>query len=120
MRLFQINHVAVQVSNLPKSIDFYTNVLLLPQINRPNLGFDGAWFQIGLYQEIHLIAGLEATVNSNSRGNHLAFETDSILDAEVHLRKLNYPYRPPKQRPDGAWQIFLKDPDGYVIEIYQK
>ena len=120
MELFQINHVAVHVSNLEKSILFYRDVLKLPQIARPNLGFDGAWLQVGFMQEIHLIAGLSGPVNTDSRGNHFAFETFSIIESEIHLKVLNYPYRSPKQRPDGAWQIFLKDPDGYVIEIFQK
>ena len=26
-------------------------------------------------------------------------------------------FEPPKRRPDGARQIFLRDPDGYFIEI---
>ena len=120
MELFQINHVAVHVSDLQRSLFFYTEVLKLPQIALPDLCFEGAWLKVGLLQEIHLIAGLSASVNTDSRGNHFAFETFSILESEIHLKIMNYAYRPPKQRSDGAWQIFLKDPDGYVIEIFQK
>jgi hypothetical protein len=24
-----------------------------------------------------------------------------------------------QQRPDGAWQIFLRDPDGHFIELFK-
>lgn len=120
MKLFQINHIAVHVRDLKMSVDFYGNVLKFPTIDRPDLGFEGAWLRVGLHQEIHLIGGLKDLVNSDSRGNHFAFEIESINTAQEYLTKLNYPFREAKQRPDGAWQIFLKDPDGYVIEIYQR
>lgn len=119
MMLLGINHVAIHVSNLQKSIDFYREVLLLPMIGRPDMGFDGAWLGMG-EQEIHLIAGLTGNINSQSRGNHFAFETASINAAQQHFQMVNVEFRAPKQRPDGAWQIFLQDPDGYFIEIYQR
>jgi hypothetical protein len=30
----------------------------------------------------------------------------------------NADFRPRKRRPDGAWQILLRDPDGHVIELF--
>jgi catechol 2,3-dioxygenase-like lactoylglutathione lyase family enzyme len=40
------------------------------------------------------------------------------LDAwEKHLTSVSAEMQPRKQRPDGAWQIFLRDPDGHVIEL---
>ena len=120
MELFQINHIAVHVSNLKNSVDFYNKVMKFPIIHRPDMGFAGAWLGVGLHQELHLIAGFEGLVNSHSRGNHFAFETESIAEAQEHFINLNYPFRASKQRADGAWQIFIQDPDGYAIEIYQR
>jgi hypothetical protein len=34
------------------------------------------------------------------------------------LKKVGAEFRPKKQRPDGAWQIFLRDLDGHFIELY--
>ncbi|MEO5803890.1 MAG: hypothetical protein ABIR24_10195 [Verrucomicrobiota bacterium] len=36
----------------------------------------------------------------------------------THLQKINADFRPRKMRPDGAWQIFLCDPDGHFIELF--
>ena len=33
------------------------------------------------------------------------------------LRRNGVAYRPRKHRPDGAWQIFLADPDGHLMEL---
>jgi hypothetical protein len=43
---------------------------------------------------------------------------DDIAAWEVHLKKTGVAFRPRKQRPDGAWQIFLSDPDGHFIELF--
>lgn len=119
MLLQAINHVAIHVSNLVQSVDFYHRILKLPLIARPDMGFEGAWLGIG-QQEIHLIAGLQNSVNSGSRGNHVAFQTLSISDVELYLIQINYPYRAKKMRADGSWQLFLQDPDRYFIEIYEE
>ncbi|TAH26326.1 MAG: glyoxalase [Cytophagales bacterium] len=118
--LLNIQHIAIHVKNLEASTFFYNKILNLPIIERPKFDFDGMWFSVGTSQEIHLIAGLSKPVNSDSRGNHFAFQTPSIIEFENHLLAFPYPYKPAKQRPDGAWQIFIKDPDEYVIEIYQE
>lgn len=88
-------------------------------IPRPEFSFKGAWFKVGYEQEVHLIAGLQSTVNSGSRGNHVAFEVCNIFDFEKHLIAKNYEYQTLKQRSDKSWQLFLKDPDGYYIEMFQ-
>ena len=35
-----------------------------------------------------------------------------------HLDGLKVSYRRPQQRPDGALQLFVADPDGHVIELF--
>ena len=117
MRIKSLNHIGLHVEDLEKSIDFYENVLELEKIPRPAFDFPGAWFSLGGEDELHLIAGREKSVNAASRGNHFALAVPSIKDAEAFLKQKNIPYRAPKQRPDGIWQIFLQDPDGYFIEL---
>lgn len=114
-----LNHISIHVADVEKSINFYKNVLCLPMLSRPTFDFDGAWFMLGSDQQLHLIAGRENAVHSASRGNHFALQVKSIHDAELYFKTLNIEYRSPKQRPDGIWQLFLKDPDGYFIELTQ-
>lgn len=117
MKVRQLNHVALHVRSVEASCAFYEDVLGLEQIPRPAFDFPGAWFRLGVDQELHLIGGREQDVSSASRGNHFALLVDDIAAFESRLRELNVPMRGPKPRPDGATQIFISDPDGHVIEL---
>jgi catechol 2,3-dioxygenase-like lactoylglutathione lyase family enzyme len=37
---------------------------------------------------------------------------------ERHLEEVGADFAFRKERPDGAWQVFLRDPDGHVIELF--
>lgn len=117
MNINELNHIAIEVRNVGESVDFYKNVLGLKQLPRPAFNFEGAWFRIGDKQELHIIGGRKEPVSSGSRGSHFALTVDSIAEAEQILRKKGIDYFPPKPRPDGVIQLFLKDPDGYFIEL---
>ena len=117
MNIQQLNHVALHVKDLERSIRFYEDILCLTQIPRPDVDFSGAWFSIGENQELHLIADRSVPVNSSRRGNHFALCVDSVWKVAEFLNKKNYHFSPPSKRLDGAWQIFLQDPDGHYIEI---
>ncbi len=119
MQIIDLNHVAVTVSDLAKSIYFYNKQLGLPLLDRPNFDFDGAWLSIGKYQELHLISRDPAVDNKAPRDHHFAIQVKSIEEAELLLNAEGIRHEEKKKRPDGAWQIFLRDPDGYFIEICQ-
>ena len=42
-----IHHVGIAVADLIRSRQFYTTVLCLEEIPRPDFDFDGAWFRVG-------------------------------------------------------------------------
>jgi catechol 2,3-dioxygenase-like lactoylglutathione lyase family enzyme len=117
MKICELNHVAIHVADVATSCDFYERVLRLPPVPRPAFDFPGAWFRLGLTQELHLIGERGEAVISGSRSNHFAFLVDDIAEWEQHLINVGAGARPKKQRPDGAWQIFLCDPDGHFIEL---
>jgi len=117
MNISELNHVALHVADLARSCDFYERVLALPPIPRPNFDFPGAWFRLGRTQELHLIGERGEPVNSGSRSNHFALRVEDIVAWERHLVTAGAVFQPKKQRPDGAWQIFLCDPDGHFIEL---
>jgi len=118
MRIHELNHVALHVADVERSCEFYRNVLRLEQIARPAFTFPGAWFRLGTTQELHLIGDRVEPVISNNRGNHFALRVDKLDSWEAHLGKVHAEFRPRKPRPDGAWQVFLRDPDGHVIELF--
>jgi len=43
---------------------------------------------------------------------------DNLDQWANHLQGSGANFAPKKKRPDGASQIFLRDPDGHVIELF--
>lgn len=112
------NHVALAVANIDSSARFYREIIGLEQIQVPeNLKSIRAWFKIAPGQELHLLAGRSAPVSNNDRnGAHFSFTIPNADPVEEYLKKKGLPYIR-QQRFDKAWQIYITDPDGYVIEL---
>ena len=123
-----LDHVTVVVKDLEKSRQFYVDFLGMDEVPRPGFSFSGSWFQAGATQ-IHLI--LEHTESgpagntvgnslTGSRTHHFAFEVQDAHRAAEFLREQGVRIvSEPKERPDGAVQVFVNDPDGYVVELCQ-
>ncbi|ULQ55257.1 VOC family protein [Flavihumibacter rivuli] len=119
----RINHIALYVKDLKASADFYTGVLGLDTIPEPFHDGKHVWLAIGDYAHLHLIAGRsqEPVPGKNS---HLCFSS-SRLDAMIktlEARKIHYEDWPGKantvtRRVDGIRQIYIRDPDGYWVEV---
>jgi len=118
MKILELNHVAIHVSDVEKSCEFYRSVLRLEPIPRPAFTFPGAWFRLGENQELHLIGDRTEPVFSHNRGNHFALQVDDLEVWERHFDSLKMEHLPRKRRPDGSSQLFLRDPDGHVIELF--
>ena len=117
MKILELNHIALHVADLERSVTFYREVLGLVPIPRPAFDFPGAWFQLGAAQELHLIGGRSSETNSHNRGNHWALMIDDLDAWEADFRARGIDYLPRRTRPDGAYQIYLVDPDGHYIEL---
>ena len=117
MKATQLNHVTIHVADVEESCTFYRDVLLLESIPRPAFTFPGAWFRLGVDQELHLIGGHERSVDSDSRGNHFALLVDDLDAWEQHLAAAGAKLTGRRIRPDGAYQNYVVDPDGYYVEL---
>jgi len=118
MQITQLNHVAVHVRNLVASRRFYADMLKLQEIPRPAFDFPGAWFSLGPGQELHLIAREpNEGMHTPPHERHYALMVADISAAKQQLEACGIEHRGPNQRPDGALQIFLRDPDEHVIEL---
>lgn len=121
-----IDHVTLIVKDVQASRDFYVGLLGMRDVPRPAFNFAGAWFQAGATL-IHLIeehelsgpAGFPGDVLlKSSRNHHFAFEVDDAYEAARTLKELGVELvDDAKQRPDGAVQVFITDPDGHVVEL---
>ncbi|QEG41085.1 VOC family protein [Roseimaritima ulvae] len=120
MKTLQLNHVALHVADVQRSAAFYRDVLMLEPMPRPAFDFPGAWFRIGVDQELHLIGDRTADVHSHHRGTHFAMQVDDMQAWDQHLSSDKVPglqRTERKTRPDGAEQIFVTDPDGHWVEL---
>ncbi|MFI5356305.1 MAG: VOC family protein [Opitutales bacterium] len=113
--VIELNHVALDVSDIAASGRFYREVLGLPELARPAFPFPGAWFRLGALQELHLIGDRGRAVGE--RAGHFALLVSDLDAVVVRLQAAGVACRGPKPRPDGALQVFTADPDGNVIEF---
>jgi lactoylglutathione lyase len=120
---FIFDHIALSVTDVDKSANFYSDLLNLGEITN-RTAMDGIrWFSLGEGKELHLISILDQEVKT-SKAVHFALSTanfDRIID-ELKKRNIEYSDWPGNVnkvniRADGISQIFFQDPDGYWIEI---
>ena len=111
-------HVAVIVSNLARSIEFYTHILGLTQVDR-DLNYPGVWYQIGEVQ-IHLIEDINHESNNDidltksTRNPHIALGISDITAAKDQLLAADCVV---KMSNSGRAALFTQDPDGNIIEL---
>jgi glyoxylase I family protein len=107
-----LHHVSINVTDLNRSITFYTEVLgLTLNRARPDLAVEGVWLDLPSGQ-VHLIVGDVPAAN----GQHFAVGVADLDDAVAELRGSGVEVRGPF--PVGAArQAFVTDPDGNAIEL---
>lgn len=132
--IYKANHIALIVSDVGKSARFYTDVMGFQQIRRPDFDRHGAWFTMGNV-ELHLIKGIPVVHSGKDLiVGHISIETFHIDKVPGILKKLGVPFRQNVSVPKGKMaegsgtnatnnssnivkQYFLRDPDGYYIEV---
>jgi glyoxylase I family protein len=113
-----VDHVAINVPDVPGGIAFYTGTLGLVQNHtRPDFGFPGAWLDTANGQQVHLI---EATVPQNV-GQHFALVFDDLSAAVGELRARGLQVSDPVDvGVTGRKQAFTSDPWGNGIELHER
>jgi catechol 2,3-dioxygenase-like lactoylglutathione lyase family enzyme len=126
-----IQHCALVVSDVGRSRGFYRDALGLVEIERPSsFAFAGAWFRAGA-DEVHLIAESDTTMRAGGAETgpgigvglvtHLALEVEDLAGMLDRLQEHGVQVRGgPMPRGDGVEQAFVLDPDGYVVEVFQR
>ncbi len=120
---FTIDHFAINVESLDRSVAFYQQVFNLKEI------YDGTdqehirWFDLGAGQELHIIQVDDLQLQI-PKGVHLALTTADIDLFTLHLRRLGIDFydwigqlNRKAKRPDNIEQVYIQDPDGYWVEI---
>lgn len=120
-------HTMIRVKDIEKSLEFYTKLLDFEISAKKRL--DDCW----LYfltdkesgQQIELTYNDETPENGYELGSgfgHFAFSVNSMSEFTKKLHDLGYSYlyEPFDLTGKGSMIAFIKDPDGYEIELIEK
>ncbi len=126
--MFKINailHASVIVADTKTALAFYQGVLgLEPDPARPDLGYPGAWLNLGLNpgaQQIHLLElpnpdPVDDRPQHGGRDRHTAFAVDSIEELAQSLSQHGVDYSLSRS---GRRALFCRDPDGNALEFIE-
>ena len=118
MSASSINHVSVHAHDLDESIQFYEQVLGMQRVATPNFAFPVQWMRLG-GQQLHLF--VRENVDA-PMFHHLGLNVDDFEALFWRARKegLNDEsafFSGMYELPDGAVQMYLRDPAGNLVEI---
>ena len=112
-------HVSIIVTDVARALHFYHDLLGI-EINsqRPDLGYPGAWLQIGT-QQIHLLQvpnpdPISGRPLHGGRDRHAAFGVQHFDALMSRLDTAQVPYTLSKS---GRRALFCRDPDGNALEF---
>ena len=125
-----VSHIAIVVSDVGRSLAFYTEIIGFQQIQRPNFDEHGAWLTMGNVK-LHLIKGVPNAPSGRDLIPQIALDTnepqkvlEKLLEYEVPFRQNISVPDPQKARENlveafenNEGKIIVRDPDGYYLEL---
>ena len=117
----QFHHASLIVASTEKALAFYVDLLGLEVVaERPDLGFPGAWLQIG-EQQIHLLElpnpdPQQGRPEHGGRDRHLAFNVTDLQALITQLEQHQIPYT---LSQSGRRALFCRDPDQNALEFIE-
>lgn len=119
-------HVAIKVTDLDRSLDFYINKLGFAEMMRLHQDNGAVWLvylRITDDQYLEVFPGAEndRAPGWNANGmNHMCLAVDDIKALVGEIEAAGIPLLMPlKLAVDGNWQAWIEDPDGNRIELMQ-
>jgi len=119
-KILGLHHVSILVADTTRALAFYEGILGLTRINRPELGFPGAWLNLGDHCDLHLLElpNPDPVTNRPAHGGrdrHFALSVDTLAPFEARLAKAGIAYT---RSQSGRQALFCRDPDGNAVELY--
>lgn len=120
MKITQLLHSSILACDLERARAFYEGVLGLgASTQRPDLGYPGAWYDLGA-QQIHILALAQAPqpilAEHGGRDRHIALAIDDIDALKAKLDEMKIAYTLSRS---GRRALFCRDPDGNALEFVE-
>ena len=118
-----LSHVSVTVTDVAKARDFYSGVLGFQEIARPAFDFPGIWYSLGGDLQLHIILNDQLVRDGGgAREDRGPLPALRALDRRRRRHRAPDPGAGPRCRdvisgPTGLRQLFVKDPDGNMVEF---
>lgn len=119
----RLNHTALFVTDIKASAHFYRDILGLDTIPEPFHDGKHVWLRTGPGMSLHIIEGAKER-KQYFKNQHTCFSVRSVDDFAEVLKKNKIEFEDLtgnlnvfSKRVDGVKQLWLRDPDGYWVEI---
>ena len=119
-------HVAIKTADLAATKMFWTDVIGLREIDRPNFGYPGAWLgcpQPGGLGIIHVYAGgpalgLEGKSPAGTAAiDHISLSCSGYRSYVSRFKAAGLDWREFIVPGSSLWQLFVYDPSGVQLEL---
>jgi catechol 2,3-dioxygenase-like lactoylglutathione lyase family enzyme len=111
-----LEHFTVLTDALDKTVEFYRGLLGLEPGWRPDFPFPGAWLYCGGRPVLHLVAG-RIVPTPDGVIDHVAFAATGLAAMLARLDATGTAHELRRLPGNGAWQLFLRDPNGARVEL---
>jgi catechol 2,3-dioxygenase-like lactoylglutathione lyase family enzyme len=118
-----LSHVSVTVTDVAKAREFYSGVLGFQEVPRPAFDFPGIWYSLGGDLQLHIILNDQLVRDAAEREKivarypHFALWTDDADATARRIQERGLVCRDVISGPTGLRQLFVKDPDGNMVEF---
>lgn len=117
------SHVSIIVADVERSRQFYGDVLKMQEDHRPDFGFPGIWYNLGNNLQLHIIHNAELLRPQDEiegftpQYAHFALFTDRVDELYDRFKEKQVKVNELYSSPTKMRQIFVKDPDGNMVEF---
>jgi catechol 2,3-dioxygenase-like lactoylglutathione lyase family enzyme len=118
MPVHAFQHVNTRSADVERTKDFYVR-LGLRVGDRPPFASKGYWLYLDDHPVLHLVQRTDGDAHHDGSGNvdHVAFRAVDLEGTKSTLAAAGLPFREAVVPRDDVIQIFVRDPDGILVEL---